>query len=72
MSALQIKPEHGFWDTTHYPIGGNFRRAGVDGAAIAKHLRDIKPACRGCDLEVELADGSKAATRYAHLEVDGY
>lgn len=32
---MRIKPKHGYYDITHYPYGGCFRRAGKDGVNLA-------------------------------------
>jgi hypothetical protein len=69
--ANRIKPGHGYWQTTTYPIGGCFRRAGADGVEIVGHKRLIEPPYKGCDIEVYLADGNTAAVaqRYTELVV---
>ena len=68
MTTMRIKPGHGYWATDHYPIGGAFRRAGDSGKVIAEILRDIQPPCRGCDIEVKFADGSRGALARANTQ----
>ena len=65
-----ILPKHGYWDTTHYPIGGSFRRAGPDGIGIVGRKRDIDPPYKGCDIEVYLEDGTTAAIKRQYVGVE--
>ena len=54
----RIKPGYGYWDTTHYPIGGSFRRS-PDGQSVwlGEKKRDVEPMYKGCDVEYYLPDG---------------
>lgn len=68
----RIKAGFGYWDTTIYPLGGCFKRAGVDGVEIVKVLRDLRQfslsARRGCDEEGLTADGRKVCYSTANCE----
>ncbi len=56
----------GYWDTTHFDIGGAFRRAGADGKAIKRIIREFSRV-KGCDTLVEFTDGSTGAIDSAHI-----
>lgn len=45
-----IRQGFGYWDYTHYPIGGCFRRAGVGGLSVTeiKHLPLRTVGCDAC------------------------
>lgn len=64
---MRIEPGHGYWDTTHYPIGGSFKRAGDDGKEIQEVIRRFASRCKGCDIEVRFTDGSTGACRDPHV-----
>ena len=54
----RLKPGHGYWDTTYYPIGGCFHRAGAFGMA----LDDIKPmdkSYKGCTHTAKIDAGNR-------------
>ena len=42
METRKLKPHHGYWDVTQYPIGGCFCRADKHGLEIT----DVKPLLR--------------------------
>ena len=63
----RIKPGYGYWDTTHYPIGGSFRRAPKP-LGVEVEITDTIEPFKGCDTLVRLKDGSTAAVDSAHLE----
>ena len=67
---MKLKPQCGYWDTTHYPIGGCFRRAGSNGKEIEEILREITPSYRGCSLEVRFADDTTGAIDSVHTIPD--
>jgi len=58
---MRIKPKCGYWQTSSFPIGGDFRRAGTEGVKVVEIIRDIEPPCHGCSLEVRLESGKTAA-----------
>ena len=66
----RIKAGHGYWDTSQYPIGGNFRCA-PDGQSVwlADHKRDIKPMYHGCDVEYYLPSGNTVALNSRYIEL---
>ena len=65
---MKLKAGHGYWETSKYPIGGCFRRAGDEGKEIKKTLRQIKPPYKGCDAEVEFSDGTTGALKTSNTE----
>ncbi|MHC4271999.1 MAG: hypothetical protein ACYST2_06775 [Planctomycetota bacterium] len=65
----RIKPNHGYWRTNSFPIGGDFHRAGNEGIEIAELIRDIDPPYRGCSIEVQLANGDRAAVSSSSIEL---
>lgn len=68
----RIKPGCGYWETTAYPIGGCFRRAGIEGVGIVSVVRglaDFKSYTRyGCDEEGMTEDGRKVCYSFTHIE----
>ena len=57
---MRLKPGHGYWDTTRYPIGGSFKRAGDEGKEIQEIIKHFD-RYKGCDIEVLFADGTTGA-----------
>jgi len=68
----RIKPGYGYWDTTSYPLGGCFGRAGEDGVNIVKITRGPNdyPGLRskGCDEEGLTDDGHRVCYATEHTE----
>ena len=64
---MKLKAKHGYWRTNAYPIGSDLRRAGESGEEIVRIIRDISPTCRGCDKEVEFANGIIGAVNSEHI-----
>jgi len=64
----RIKAGYGYWDCTHYPIGGNFQRAGADGLSMIEieHLKPPFP--HGCTAIGWTEDGRKIAFQMSHTE----
>lgn len=65
-----LKPGYGYWDTTAYPIGGNFRRAPKSGKGIEFKVTEVMPKpFKGCNIKGEIisgADGKKLACDSNH------
>jgi len=66
-NTQRIKPGYGYWDTTSYPIGGSFRRAGADGVPIVEVLRSFD-TYKGCNREGLTSDGRKVAYDVVNTE----
>jgi len=64
---MRIKPSHGYYDITRFPIGGAFRRAGDAGVEIAEIVRKFK-LYHGCDTEGRLSDGTRVAFNSKNIE----
>lgn len=64
-TITRIKPKWGFWDTTSYPYGGKFSRAGTEGLQVAEVVRQSRPH----EYEVILADGRRAVVELRAVEV---
>ena len=64
MTFYRVKPGHGYWDTTHFGIGGSFKRAtdSTPGGTIIREFSNPRPW-----VELQLTDGSKAATERIHI-----
>jgi len=62
---VKLKPNHGYYDCTHYPIGGCFRRSGSDGLIIF----NVEPMERykGCDSIGHTRSGDKVAFSIRHI-----
>ena len=66
---MKLKPGHGYWDITNYPIGGNFKRVGKDGKMINIVFKQLDPKLnRSCDAEVIFLDGTRGAVKMVNLE----
>ena len=64
ITTVRIEPRYGYWDTTDYPIGGCFRRAGAEGLAV--EVTRTFPWCHGCNTEGRTADGRTVAFDSSH------
>ena len=68
----RIKPGYGYWDTTRYPLGGCFARAGRDGVGIVRVARSLKEypvrSSMGCDEEGVTEDGRHVCYATEHTE----
>ncbi len=53
----RLRPKHGYWDTTGYPLGGCFRRAPSDGLVISEVIRTF-PMTHGANEEGRTASGA--------------
>jgi len=60
--VLAIEPGFGYWDTTHYPYGGCFRRASENTPLIVE-ITDTFTHKGNQESRVKLADGSTAVVR---------
>lgn len=58
----------GFWDTTHFPIGGAFRRAGFGGVRLVSFTPLAAPV-KGCDHEGVTTTGKRVAFRLSNISV---
>lgn len=66
-SMKTVKPGHGYWDCTAYPIGGCFRRAGSQGVRVVEVLSTHKRMEGKGTTEIGLtADGRKIAYDHQH------
>jgi hypothetical protein len=63
---LAISEGYGYWDTTAYPYGGDFRRA-TDSTKVSEILRDLENTRR--EVEVRLHDGHKAVVEKRALVI---
>lgn len=63
---MRINKGQGYWQTTHYPIGGCFRRAPEGGVEVTEVVREF-PLYKGTNVEVRLADGNTAAVRKSQI-----
>ena len=66
-TPMKLKAKYGYWDTTHYGIGGCFRRCGREGKVITAITGVISPSYKGCNVEVEFGDGTTGAMDRAHI-----
>ncbi len=66
-APLRVRDGYGYWDTTAYPVGGNFRRADSCGPVIVRVLRTFRNF-HGANMEGETADGRRVACDMAHTE----
>lgn len=64
--TLAIEPGYGYWDTTHYPYGGCFKRASENTPLISEITETFTYKGRQ-ESRVTLADGSKAVVRTAAI-----
>lgn len=64
---MRIKPGHGYYDVTSYPLGGAFRRAGESGLEIVEITRTFK-RFHGCDTQGKAADGRAVAFASEHTD----
>ena len=68
----RIKPGYGYWDTTKYPLGGCFGRAGKDGVNIVKVMRSLNDypglSSKGCDEEGLTDDRRRVCYSTEHTE----
>ncbi|MBE3088415.1 MAG: hypothetical protein IMZ71_04810 [Chloroflexi bacterium] len=65
----RIKTGFGYWDTTNFPIGGSFARAGNGGLTV--EVQRTFPRCQsshGTNAEGKTADGRKVAFDTADAE----
>jgi hypothetical protein len=67
--AAFVKSGHGYWDVTHYPRGGAFRRVPVDGPVPCTLVRVGATYADGSPREwyVKLSDGSDACVGAADM-----
>ena len=65
---MRLKPGTGYYDTTDFPIGGAFRRAGDDGKDIAEVTRKLSPSYQGCNIVVIFSDGTPGACHTRNTE----
>ena len=64
---MRIKPGHGYYDITRFPIGGAFRRPGEEGVRLAEIVRTFKMH-HGCNTEARLSDGTRVAFNSRNME----
>jgi len=66
---MRIKPGCGYWNTTHYPIGGCFARAPRKESA-GQPIKQVLQGPGSCDgyVLVELPNGDTAAVKGSHLD----
>ena len=65
---MKIKQGYGYWDTTNYPIGGNFHRVNKNGLCITEILRDNLNGYKGCTHEGRTKDNKIVAFNISHTE----
>ena len=68
--AIRITEGFGYYKLGRFPIGGDFHRAPKGGVEVIGITKSYDGWFYGCNCEVQLADGSKAAVNNAHLEQD--
>jgi hypothetical protein len=57
-----IKSGFGYWDTTHYPIGGNFQRADKDiELGCVENLKGNQYGYKGCHVKGIMENGNTVA-----------
>lgn len=64
---VTIKAGWGYWDTTKYPIGGNFQRASSDISGTIIRTFDMY---QGCDIEIETADKKRIACKSFNVTIN--
>ena len=64
---MTLRAGYGYWDTTYYPIGGCFRRAGSEGKQIDRIVRQF-PHYQGANATVVFSDGSDGALNMRNVE----
>lgn len=62
----RIKPRYGYYETSDYPIGGCFRRAGELGVPIT--VTRVFESYHGCNAEGTNLDGKSVAFDLAHID----
>ena len=65
---MTIKPGYGYFDTTNYPVGGCFLRAGANGVPLVS-ITEWGERQQGCNASGITEDGRKVAFDIFHLEV---
>ena len=70
--TLFLKPGHGYWNTTHYPLGGCFRRVGNEPLKIEVTGTIDRIAAKGCDTTGKLENGDTVAfdSRYCDTQLE--
>lgn len=68
MTHQYIPKGFGYYDTTHYPVGGAFRRASSD-TGILEIIRTF-PKYSGCNAEVRLITGKTAAVNMEFVKTN--
>lgn len=63
---VKIKSGWGYFDTTKYPIGGNFRRATSDITGTIIRIFDMY---QGCDIEIETSDKTRIACKSFNVTI---
>jgi len=63
---MRLQGKHGYWLCDHYPIGGCFRRAPIDGLEIAE-ICHMDYVCQGCNAYGKTKEGSLIAFHTSHL-----
>ena len=59
---LTIKPGHGYWNTTQYPIGGKFCRVDNDSKGLVVFsCSELSRPYKGADLQGTTATGESVA-----------
>lgn len=67
----RIKPKYGFWEVDHYPIGGCFRRAPVNGLELTSIGPVLETPYKGCHTYAVTADGRRVAISWDAIEHAG-
>ena len=63
----RIMSGYGYWETTYYPIGGCFRRAGKDGREVVS-VQPLDRFTKGCNVSVKFTDGTTGACDSSNIE----
>ena len=67
MKAGTLKPKHGYWDTTCFPIGGKFCRSGSEGLQVTD-IQMMESRYKGCNARGKTLDGASIAFDTEHLD----
>jgi len=68
---MRLKPKTGYWDLTHYPIGGSFHRATAEGLELDwASVSELDRRCSGSTHTANTTDGRRIAFNIQYTEQD--
>lgn len=70
MSEQTIRPGCGFWDITHYPIGGKFTRNG-ETPLVVTDIKEFHPKQNGANRVGNTKDNRRIAFFHEILTTEG-